>query len=152
MKKMFLAGPFKALVDGETQEMSQKDVSFFTSIIEFFEARGWDVHCAHRREKWGREFMTPAECTTIDHREISACDVLLASPGSPASPGTHIELGWASALRKPIVLLMEQGKEYAFLVKGLEELTEVQYVSFGASGPINEEIEQAIRALVPATQ
>lgn len=44
--------------------------------------------------------MTPQQCTKIDFEEISTCDLFVAFPGSPASPGTHIEIGWASALKK----------------------------------------------------
>ena len=134
MKKMFLAGPFKALVDADTQVMSTRHIEQFSAIIEFFEAQGWSVHCAHRREKWGREFMTPAECTTIDYQEIAKCDVFVAFPGAPASPGTHIELGWASAMKKPTVLLLEENQEYAYLVQGLGEITQVSEQHYGEQG------------------
>lgn len=130
MKRMFLAGPFKALVDPKTQTMSQQDIHLFTCIIDRFESLGWSVHCAHRREGWGREFMTPALCTRIDFEEISKCDYFVAFPGSPASPGTHIELGWASALGKRIILLQESGKEYAYLVRGLGEIAKTRSVEF----------------------
>lgn len=115
-RKMFLIGPFKALVDADTHVMGDAAIDKYTSIIDFFETQGWDVHCAHRREHWGREFMEPSECTRIDYTEIAACDVFVAFPGAPASPGTHIEIGWASAWNKPIVLLLDEGAEYAFLV------------------------------------
>jgi nucleoside 2-deoxyribosyltransferase len=149
LPKLFLAGPFKALVSNESSGMSESDISIFMSIIEFFEGRGWEVHCAHRREQWGREFMTPAECTVIDYNEIASSDVLVAFPGVPASPGTHVELGWASAMKKPIVLLMEADGEYAFLVRGLEEITAIKHVKFTGNGPENLEILSAINDLVP---
>jgi hypothetical protein len=127
---MFLAGPFKALVNPETGMMSERNIHLFNGIIEHFERRGWDVHCAHKREGWGREFMSPALCTRIDFDEISKCDYFVAFPGSPASPGTHIELGWASALGKRVILLQEVGKEYAFLVRGLGEIATTRRVEY----------------------
>ncbi|MDX3570891.1 hypothetical protein [Streptomyces sp. ID05-47C] len=51
-------------------------------------------------------------------------------PGHPASPGTHIEIGWASALNKPIVLLLEANQDYAFLVRGLHTVADVTYLTF----------------------
>lgn len=128
--KIFLAGPFKALVDPALNRMSPKAVAMFEPLITHFEALGWEVHSAHRRESWGREFMAPDECTKIDFDEISACDRFVAYPGSPPSPGTHVELGWASALRKDITLLLEDGVEYAFLVRGLPVLTRVRHFSY----------------------
>ena len=130
MKRVFLAGPFKALVDPETGMMSERSIRMFSRIIEYFERRGWEVHCTHKREGWGREMMTPQMCTRIDFDEISRCDYFIAFPGAPASPGTHIELGWASALGKRIVLLQEAGKEYAYLVRGLDQITPVRRIEY----------------------
>lgn len=111
-KKVFLAGPFKSLVDPKTGMMANHEKQKLLNLISFFEERGFSVHNAHKREGWGKDFMTPEECTAIDFKEISTCDLFVAFPGSPASPGTHIEIGWASALNKPIILLLEEGKDY----------------------------------------
>jgi nucleoside 2-deoxyribosyltransferase len=74
--------------------------------------------------------MAPEECTKIDFDEISACDRFVAYPGAIASPGTHVELGWASALGKDITLLLQDGVEYAFLVRGLPVLTRVRTFAY----------------------
>lgn len=55
--------------------------------------------------------------------QIAASDVIVAVPGPPPSPGTHIELGWASALGKPVVLLLERGEEHALMLYGLRHVT-----------------------------
>lgn len=128
--KIFLAGPFKALVDPVASRMPEAAVAMFEPLIHHFEALGWQVHSAHRREGWGREFMSPDECTKIDFEEIRACDRFVAYPGSPASPGTHVELGWASALGKDITLLLQEGVDYAFLVRGLPVLTRVRHFTY----------------------
>lgn len=124
-ERVFLAAPFKALIDERTGEMQSSFKRVLTDLIDFVETRGYHVHSAHRREAWGRQMMTAEECTRIDFDEIAACDVFVALPGSPASPGTHIEIGWASALGKRIVLLLEEGKEYAYLVQGLHTVANV---------------------------
>lgn len=38
-RKMFLGGPFKALVDAESHVMGHADIDKYSSIIDFFEAR-----------------------------------------------------------------------------------------------------------------
>ena len=129
-KKIFLAGPFKSLVHPETGSMNHHEKQKLVNLIGFFESRGLSVHNAHKREGWGKNFMSPEECTKIDYKEISGCDLFIAFPGSPASPGTHIEIGWASALKKPVILLLEQDKDYAFLIQGLGEVANVTYVRF----------------------
>jgi nucleoside 2-deoxyribosyltransferase len=123
-RSVFLGGPFKALVDADGN-MRAEERTRLEKLIAGLEAAGYHVHNAHRRESWGAKFMTPEECTKLDFEQISASDVFVAFPGSPASPGTHIEIGWASALGKPVVLLLEDGAEYAFLVRGLHTVGNV---------------------------
>lgn len=146
-RKIFLAGPFKALVNSDGI-MQTNFKQRFIDLIAFFEARGFEVHNAHQRESWGKSFMTPEECTKIDFDEISACDYFVAFPGSPASPGTHIEIGWASALQKPLILLLEAGKEYAFLVRGLHTVANVEAIVFEVEDDYLRELER----LFPAPQ
>ncbi|MBN3523824.1 nucleoside 2-deoxyribosyltransferase [Paenibacillus apiarius] len=130
IKKLFLAGPFKSLVDAETGCMQESEQQRLIQLISFFEARNYAVHNAHKREGWGKDFMTPEQCTAIDFEEIRACDLFVAFPGSPASPGTHIEIGWASAFGKPIILLLEASKDYAFLIRGLGKVADVTFISY----------------------
>lgn len=144
MKRMFLAGPFKLLVNPATGRMSDKDIKLFEDIILYFENKDWEVHSAHRREKWGQEFMTPDECTKKDYEEISRCDIFVAFPGSPASPGTHIEMGWASALGKPVILLLEKEGQYAFLVQGLNQVGNTTSISYSDYDLNPRWIEEAI--------
>lgn len=66
-KKMFLAGPFKSLVDSKTGIMENHEKKLL-NLISFFETKGFSVHNAHKRERWGKDFMTPEECTEIDFK------------------------------------------------------------------------------------
>lgn len=124
-KSAFLAGPFKALVDPATSRMSDVEITRLERLIAYLEGLGYDVHNAHRREAWGQSFLPPDECTRQDFDEIAASDLFVAFPGSPPSPGTHVEIGWASALGKRMVLLLEEGATYAFLVEGLPSVADV---------------------------
>lgn len=146
-RKVFLAGPFKGLIDPATGLMHPFHQRRFEALIEFFEKRNFDVHNAHRREKWGACFMAPEECTRIDYDEIAAADLIVAMPGSPASPGTHVELGWASALGKPIVLLLEPDAQYAFLVRGLHTVTRVAHVTLDGETGHLDRIAEAIASM-----
>ncbi|MGW0997784.1 nucleoside 2-deoxyribosyltransferase [Streptomyces sp. NPDC002523] len=145
-RRVFLAGPFKALVSQDTGVLENRFRTRFESLIHALEADGYEVYNAHRREGWGADFLTPDECTRLDYDEIRASDVFVAFPGAPASPGTHIEIGWASALGKPIVLLLEEGAEYAFLIQGLHTVADVHYVTLPAETDITTQVMTRIRA------
>lgn len=141
-KKVFLAGPFKSLVHPKTGEMNHGEKQKLLKLITFFEEKGFAVHNAHKREEWGKEFMTPDECTAIDFEEIRTCDLFVAFPGTPPSPGTHIEIGWASALQKPIILLLEEGEDYAFLIQGLGTVANVTFIYFQKEKDYLDKLEQ----------
>lgn len=127
-KSVFLAGPFKALVDPEVGQLRAFERSRYEALIDHLESRGYTVHNAHKREGWGAEFLQPEDCTRIDYEQIRNCSLFVTFPGDPASPGTHIEIGWAAALDKPIMLLLEDGYTYAFLVRGLHAIADVTSV------------------------
>ena len=132
--KVFIGGPFKAYIDPKTNKMEERYKNKFLDLIIFFEERGYEVHNAHQRESWGENFWEPDDCTKLDYEEIASSDVFLAFPGSPASPGTHIEIGWASILQKKMVLLLEEGKYYAHLIKGLHTVGDVHYIHYREIG------------------
>jgi nucleoside 2-deoxyribosyltransferase len=125
---VFVAAPFWSYVDKETGEFDSEAFASINRILEHFDNRGCVVHNAHRREKWGKAFLEPEEFTRLDYEQICSSDLIVAMPGSPPSPGTHIELGWASATKVPMVLILEAGKEYAGLVLGLGEFAPVRII------------------------
>ncbi|MFE9747044.1 nucleoside 2-deoxyribosyltransferase [Saccharothrix saharensis] len=144
-RRVFLGGPFKASVDPATGTLRAAERARLESVIARLERDGHEVHNAHRREGWGAAFLTPEECTRLDFEEISASDVFVAFPGAPASPGTHVEIGWASALGKPVVLLLEDGAEYAFLVRGLHTVADVVFLPVGPDSDVAELVAGAVR-------
>lgn len=146
-RRIFLGGPFKASVDPATGTLLAAERARLQAVIDRLERDGHEVHNAHRREGWGAAFLTPEECTRLDFEEISGCDVFVAFPGAPASPGTHVEIGWASALGKPVVLLLEEGAEYAFLVRGLHTVADVVSVPVGPDSDVAELVAGALREI-----
>lgn len=163
MKKVFLAAPFKSLVNSKTMSMDEEKKNEIVNLIEFLEKKGYSVHNAHKREAWGQEFMSPEQCTKIDYDEIEKCDIFIAFPGIPASPGTHIEIGWASAFNKKIIFLLADDEEkYAYLIRGLHKVTDVTYIIYHSieeyydklhtkleSMSFNNKIELRVQPLMP---
>ncbi|MFE7673759.1 nucleoside 2-deoxyribosyltransferase [Streptomyces albidoflavus] len=128
IETVFVAAPFWAYVDKETGEFDTEAFASISRVLDHFDQQGCVVHNAHRREQWGQDFMEPSQFTPLDYEQICSSDVIVALPGSPASPGTHIEVGWASANKVPMVLVLEAGKEYAGLLRGLDEFAPVKII------------------------
>jgi hypothetical protein len=127
---VFLGGPFKALIDPATGRLPQPVRRRYATLIAAFEDEGWEVLSAHRTEDWGAGLVSDTDCTRRDLAWMRRCSVFVAFPGDPASPGTHVELGWASALGRPTVVLVEPGTQAAALVSGLPAVAPVQIVEY----------------------
>nr|WP_107909028.1 nucleoside 2-deoxyribosyltransferase [Streptomyces chartreusis] len=116
---VFIGGPFKGAVDPETGVLAGDLRDRYDRLITFYENEGWDVLNAHREEGWGLSMVSAEACTERDFQWMRECDLFVAFPGDPASPGTHVEIGWASAMGRPTILLLEEAGSHAALVTGL---------------------------------
>jgi nucleoside 2-deoxyribosyltransferase len=129
-RSMFLAGPFTGTIEASTGVMSRSHRSRIGRLLDYFEGSGWQVFNAHRRESWGQDWYEPEICTPLDFKEIRQADVLVAFPGYPPSPGTHVEIGWATVMGKPIFLILEPDVEPAALISGLHTVATVVYSTY----------------------
>lgn len=102
------------------------------------EDHGARTFSAHRAEEFGAKTgdFTPAQVSIRDFRWMTKCDVFV--PVLPVvddqlvrTDGTHIELGWASALGRPIVIVTDQPftASASHLLKGLDEVGRVQVLN-----------------------
>ncbi len=144
LRAVFVGGPFLNLVDPKTGRMSDQDQERFERLIGHFEQLGAKVYNAHRREAWGEAFLTAPEVTKLDFTEIGDSDLFVAFPGVPVSPGTHVEIGWASAFGKPMVLFLEKDKPHTFLVTGLETVANIEFIWFDDYEEIFQQLDGAV--------
>lgn len=146
---VFIGGPFKGLIDPETRSLVPEHRFRYEVLAAFFRDAGWHVHNAHRTEGWGFDTVSDRECTERDFQWMHECDLFVAFPGSPASPGTHVEIGWATAMAKPTILLLETAESYAALVTGLSSIALLEYVHFSnldeALGGVTTAVESLAR-------
>nr|WP_300144405.1 nucleoside 2-deoxyribosyltransferase [Propionicimonas sp.] len=133
MSTVFIAGPFKALVDAESEPRYRELRTTIEELIDFFNSISWNVLNAHTREQWGAAFLQPNEYTRLDYDQITSADLVVALPGDPPSPGTHIEIGWASATGIPLIILLEEHEEYSGMIHGLPTVGRVAIVGFSGS-------------------
>ena len=117
--KIYLAAPFAAWMgpDGLLAPQAQLLIIHIKAALE----RGaHEVKVPHEREDWGRNIYPPLKCTHLDFVEVQQAEGVIAIPQT--SGGVHIELGWASALGKPILVLID-GPTTALLA-GLSTITD----------------------------
>lgn len=130
---VFLACPITQLLDPQHHELPSDYEHFIRAIYQFLRLRADRVFLALDREGWGKAVMPPEVCTPLDFAEMQRCSLLVAYPGR--SMGVSIELGWAAALGKPMILLLEPTAPPTPLIDGLSYLpgADVQRVTVGGS-------------------
>ena len=128
--KVFLAFPFSNIINEKDSMVENKYKNFLETCREMIIKKKLDLFLAHYREKWGKKLMTAEECTPLDLEEMKESDLVFAFPGAPISGGVHIELGWASALGKKIVLFLNTDETYSPLIMGLNQIAETKIVYY----------------------
>ncbi|SEK74886.1 nucleoside 2-deoxyribosyltransferase [Streptacidiphilus jiangxiensis] len=85
---------------------------------------GVTVYSSHHDEEWvSREGTGPRVPSPF--RAMQSADVVFAYVGQRPSTGMGMELGWATALRKPVVLMVDEAKVHGVLIDQLESVTKV---------------------------
>lgn len=118
--KTFLACPISGYMQGDQLVLPDRFERFIRKIYQMLREESDETFLALERERWGDELMQGNVCTPLDFQEMRRCDMVIAYPGT--SCGVAVELGWASALGKPIVLLLETASDYTPMIRELGRL------------------------------
>ena len=125
--RIFLAAPFSRYLQDESF-----DPHAFNQINHFIgqlRHHDYSVFSAHEREDFGNKLMPPDLCTRLDFEEMTQCDVLVAIM-TDDSFGVCVEIGWASALNKPIIFVNPTGRQYSsHLIKGIGQVSPMTTVT-----------------------
>lgn len=140
--RIFLGAPFTNYLNGT--EFNRELKQTIETIITSLEKKGHTVRSAHIREKFGQELMKPEVCTSLDFEEIQKCDLFIAIPSNPPSGGVHIELGWASAIKKEIILCIKKTGKYSPLVQGLHKISNSKTIIFENYSELPKKINKVI--------
>ncbi|CDG17310.1 nucleoside 2-deoxyribosyltransferase [Xenorhabdus doucetiae] len=136
--KVFIGGPIQHAL--RLRVLDNNLQVHIKSAICQLESLGTEVFSAHRTEQFGgtTHLYTPEEVSQRDRQWMEQCDIFVAIlPVCPQqkqlirTDGTHIELGWASALNRPIILVTEHPFNHSasHLLKGLSAIAQVHHIS-----------------------
>jgi nucleoside 2-deoxyribosyltransferase len=133
--RVFLASPFSGYLvsDGTGVDRLDPHLSALLLRIEStLQEKGHSVFLSQRREEFGAKLWSAHQCTPFDLLEMQRADCVVALPDK--SYGVHVELGWATALGKPLVLVVDESGQFTSpIVQGLECVGHMQTVVAGAN-------------------
>lgn len=129
MKKIFIGCPITKYIDNNTF-IDDVFKDFIENMYELCNRYANEVFLALKREQYGKKLMTDT-CTVLDYEEMKTADIIIAIPED--SKGTAVELGWASAMEKKIVLILNKDCRYTPLISGLEDITDTLVIWYDKS-------------------
>lgn len=147
---IFLGGPIQFATD-RAGRFSVPLREIISGLLQALDQTGLRVLSAHRHEKFGEVDMRGkyAEVCRRDYAWMRECDVFAAvlpvgTDGVPvATSGTAVELGWASSMGKPVILIRDLAAEYSHLIAGLSAVTSVVTIDIN-SAALDQELCRAV--------
>lgn len=124
--KVFFAIPYSQLCN-EKYEVKKEYRIFLEKLVNETKRLGCDYFLAHERENWGKKYSSAEESTQIDFNTIKNSDLVCVIPGVPNSGGVHVEIGWASANKRKMIIFLKKDYHYSPMVTGIHKITNVQY-------------------------
>ncbi len=124
MKNVYLAARFTSALKEQTFDNDYKEK--LLKIIDHLRQAGFKVNSAHLKEDFGNIKIQAADLVNRDLDDIMHCDYFIALLDENFSGGVHIEIGWASILKKPVLILLPMSmseKEVSPVIFGLNNLT-----------------------------
>ena len=137
---VFVGGPIQHAIQGDGFHASLRET--ISRVIDAVQDSNGTVFSAHLAEKFGDDtsLFTPEQVSVRDFGWMGQCDVFI--PVLPTgqeeellrTDGTHVELGWASALRTPSVLVtpLPINPTASHLLRGLPRVGNVTMVDLAA--------------------
>lgn len=146
-RNIFIACPMtKYILEGGG--MNPDFEVFIRSVYACCRRYSDDVFFAFERERYGHATMADTVCTPLDHRAMQRADVIVAIPED--SMGVAVELGWASAFNKEILLILEEGFRYSPLITALHTIASVRQMTIAARCSKADAVASVIRFLEDA--
>ncbi len=91
--------------------------------------KGYLITSFHIIEDWGNKIMNPSEFVPSAYNWIKQSDIFLVYIDD-YSTGLYIELGWASMLKKDILILLKADARYSPFLLGLHKICKTTIFKF----------------------
>lgn len=146
VEKIYIAAPFRAFAtDEEDRFYGIMNDSGYQAFLEKVDGKlkGWGYHtCLPHRDEgdWGELYILPEDIAEICFRHIESSSMVIVFPGK--SRGVHIEIGYAAALRKKMIVFLPEGETESTLLRGLGRVTDYRCLRYSSEEEVFELLEK----------
>jgi predicted kinase len=106
--------------------------AFYEGIFSVLRGLDIDIECAALNEDWGAIKLKTVEFTSYDLDAIDRSDGLMVVSNTRLSSDIYLEIGYAAAHLKPILLVVPWGTRITYMLEGMAELGTLTVIRFDA--------------------
>ena len=139
-QKVYISAPFRFFATNEENRfygvLHDREYKQFLEKVDFkLRELGFETCLPHRDEgQWGQVYILPEDVAEICFKHIQASDIIIVFPGK--SRGVHIEVGYAAALGRKIIVFLSKNEKESTLLRGLFRVTDFLCVRYKSRGEV----------------
>jgi nucleoside 2-deoxyribosyltransferase len=148
MPKVYIAAPFTSKSIFKAPQVYGKIIdTAYRNFLENIEATvkscGFETFMPHKDlHKWGDVYIDPKEIGKKSLEVLTSSDIIVAYP--ERSVGVNIELGWASLMKKKIIVLVNEREEVSLMHAGLNGITNSEIVKFRDIADLRTKLKECL--------
>jgi hypothetical protein len=109
---------------------------FYESFIEVLSREGANIECAALNEDWGTVKLETVEFTKYDLEAIDRSDALIVLTNTRLSSDIYLEIGYAAAQLKPVLLVVPWATRLTYMLEGMSELGKLEVIRFDSEAEV----------------
>jgi hypothetical protein len=153
MVRAYISAPFTEKSTAiKTREYGEIRDESYKNLLEIIDSvvRGCGLEtCLANRDvqAWGKEDLALEEVDRKRVEEISKSDVLIAYPEN--SRGVNLEIGWASMMKKKIIIMLNEKEAVSLGYRALNGITQTRIIQFKDILDMKNKLADTLREFVP---
>jgi nucleoside 2-deoxyribosyltransferase len=139
--KIFLSVSYSSQVDatGKVFPEYRKELE---SVISVFEKINHHVYCAPREDLWTLNDTSPADAFEVDMRNVNECNLFVAFVGNKVSAGIQMEMGFALAKGKRIIIAIPATDKLGYVNQGLIDTRSAEILVYADSKDLQTKLAE----------
>jgi len=116
-------------------------IRFLEMIAKNLESLGFSVVLPHKDEgEWGKRYIEPEEIARICLNLVLNSDIIVAFP--KFSRGVHLEIGFALAHKKRVIICVKKGEDVSIFIPGVEKVGDVSVVEYNSKEEVTDKLKE----------
>lgn len=140
MKKIYLASPISKYV------RNGMDVDYTDVIDKVYDllSKYGDTYYPLKKEAYGNDKINGSGdvCTKVDYSKVNEADVIVAFVED--SQGVSVEIGWASAAQKNILIFIDKNYHQSELIRFIDTITPTKKIFIDTSNGYKSQQEKIL--------